>query len=110
MPHVDLKFTSDLNIDATAFLVAVEKVIHGHDSNTGECKGRAYPADEFNHTHCLLEISMLTKSYRDSAYTQDLLAKLKAEMENQIGQKCFLSLGITYTGDSYITTEFVPTA
>jgi hypothetical protein len=108
MPHVDLKFTSDLNIDATAFLVAIETVIHGHDTSTGEVKGRAYPAEIFHHTHCLLEISMLTKSHRDDAYTQDLLSKLQTEMEQQLSQPCLLSLGIEYTDDNYITTAFTP--
>jgi hypothetical protein len=110
MPHVDLKFSSDLNFDATALLRAVEQTIQRHDAGSGECKGRAYPAAHFNHTHCLLELSMLTKPHRDSAFTQSLLADLKAEMERHLNQPCHLSLGIQYSDENYITTKHTPAA
>jgi len=45
MPHAELKYSIDLDLDAEALLRCVEQVILRHDANSGECKGRAYPAD-----------------------------------------------------------------
>lgn len=108
MPHAELKYSSDLNLDAEALLRGVEQVILAHDAGSGQCKGRAYPTDIFNHSHCLLEVSMLTKAHRDTSFTQALLQDLKAEMGKHLKQKCFISLGIQYSDENYITSEHVP--
>tara|TARA_R110002096_G_scaffold414611_1_gene615780 strand:- start:13496 stop:13831 length:336 start_codon:yes stop_codon:yes gene_type:complete len=108
MPHADLKFSNDLNLDAVALLRAIEQIIQQHDAGSGECKGRAHPATHFNHTHCLLDISMLTKPHRDSKFTQSLLNDLKSEMERHLAQPCHLSLGIHYSDDNYITSKHEP--
>jgi hypothetical protein len=102
MPHAELKYSSDLNIDANAILQMIETTIQSHD-NAGACKGRAYPADQFNHTHLLVEISMLTKPHRDKAFTTALIADLEQAIKAQINQSCAFSLMLNYTGDTYIT-------
>ena len=108
MPHAELKYSSDLTLDAEALLKGIERIIHLHDANSGECKGRAYPTDIFHHTHCLLNVSMLTKPHRGAAFTKALLDDLKAEMGKHISQKCYLSLGIDYSDENYITAQHVP--
>ena len=108
MPHAELKYSNDLTFDAKAALLGIERVIQDHDAGSGECKGRAYPARDFHHTHCLLEVSMLTKSHRTPAFTQTLLADLKAELQRHLNVQCFVSLGIKYSDENYITTEHVP--
>lgn len=110
MPHAELKYSSDLNLDAEALLRDVERIILAHDAGSGKCKGRAYPADNFNHSHCLLNVSMLSKTHRDSVFTKALLRDLEAEMSRHLHQICFLSLGIQYSDENYITTEHVPQA
>ena len=47
---------------------AIEHTILAHDSSSGDCKCRSYPAEASNHTHLLIEISMLTKPHRDEAF------------------------------------------
>lgn len=108
MPHAELKFSDNLKLDAISLLRAIEATIQRHDAGSGECKGRAYPAADFHHTHCLLDVSMLTKPHRDDAFTQSLLADLKADMERHLSQPCHLSLGIHYSGENYITTKHTP--
>ncbi len=108
MPHAELKFSSDLNLDTEALLRDVERVILSHDAGSGECKGRAYPTDNFHHSHCLLNVSMLSKTHRNSAFTKALLRDLEAKMGQHLHQRCFLSLGIQYSDENYITTEHVP--
>lgn len=108
VPHAELKYSSDLELDTDALLRGVEQVILRHDAGAGECKGRAYPADNHYHSHCLLNVSMLTKPHRDSAFTKALLLDLEAEMGRHLRHQCFLSLGIQYSDDNYVTTEYVP--
>ena len=108
MPHADLKFSNDLDFDTVSLLRTIEATIQRHDAGSGECKGRAYPAAQFNHTHCLLDVSMLTKPHRDSAFTQSLLAHLRADMEHHLNQPCYLPLRIHYSDENYITTKHTP--
>jgi len=108
MPHAELKFSSDLGIEAEALLRGVEQVILRHDAESGDCKGRAYPAAIHQHNHCLLEVSMLTKPHRDAVFTRALLQDLEAEMKKHLTERCFLSLGIRYSDDNYVTTEHIP--
>ena len=108
MPHAELKYSGDLNLDADAVLREIEAVIQRRDAGAGVCKGRAYPTDRFNHTHCLLTVSMLTKPHRDEAWTAELLAELKAALGVLLEQRCYLSIGIEFTGSSYITAEHLP--
>ena len=46
MPHADIKYSSDLNINAEEILQVIEETILGKDTGAGACKGRAYPADQ----------------------------------------------------------------
>lgn len=108
MPHAELKFSSDLELDATTLLRDIERIILKHDADSGECKGRAYPADSFHHSHCLLSLSMLSKPHRDQAFTKALLGDLETELRRHLHQQCFLSLGIQYLDENYVTTELVP--
>lgn len=84
MPSLDLKYSADLNIDTKKLFKAVEDTVKAHDAGTGACKARAYPAQQFQYTHCYMELALLTKDSRDEAWTQklidDLEELLKAEL------------------------------
>ena len=108
MPHAELKYSSDLDFDAVALLADIERAIQAADAGSGACKGRAYPATEFYRTHCLLNVSMLTKPHRDGAFTKALLSHLETALRSHLTQPCFLSLGIDYTTDAYITLQHDP--
>ena len=56
MPHADLKYSPDLSFDPQAMFAAIEHTILAHDSASGDCKCRIYPAEASNHTHLLIEI------------------------------------------------------
>ncbi len=103
MPHADLKYSANLTVDAPAILAKIEAVIQSHDSGAGECKGRAYPADLFHHTHMLVDIAMLNKPHRDAAFMAPLMADLEAAIKAMIPQKCYFSLGIKLSDDYYVT-------
>lgn len=108
MPHAELKYSSDLTLDAEPLLRAIEQVILQHDPNSGECKGRAYPAEIYHHSHCLLNVSMLSKPHRGTAFTKALLGDLEVQLRSHLNQACFLSLGIQYSDEAYVTTKHTP--
>ena len=103
MPHAELKYSSDLKINAVAILADIEQMILQHDAGSGECKGRAYPTDYFHHSHMILEISMLTKPHRDDAFTAALMEDLEQLVKAHIPQSCYFSLVIAYNKGAYAT-------
>lgn len=108
MPHAELKFSSDLELDAAAILAQIEQTILTHDDGSGACKGRAYPTDIYHHTHVLVTISMLTKAHRDADFTRALLNDLETAIKAHIAQPCYFSLALDYTTDRYVTNEHRP--
>lgn len=108
MPHAELKYSADLQLDARAILAAIETSILTHDPDSGACKGRAYPTDQFHHSHLLVSISMLTKPHRNKAFSTALISDLEAVLKGYLKQGCFFSLSLTFSDDLYITNEFTP--
>ena len=108
MPHADLKYSNDLNLNASTILTSIEMVIQTHDPGSGNCKGRAYPTAEFHHTHLLVEISMLPKAHRDTAFMAALSADLETTIKAYLSQPCSFSLMISFSSENYITNRFEP--
>ena len=108
MPHAELKFSADLNIDAVHVLRVIEERINAHDPGAGACKGRAYPAEVFHQTHLLVEISMLTKPHRDNAFTVKLRDDLEQAIKSCLSQSCAFSMAISFSDAVYITNKFDP--
>ena len=108
MPHAELKYSNDLTLDAPAILASIEAVIQNHDSGSGDCKGRAYPAFEFHHTHVIVEISMLPKAHRDKAFMAALSVDLEEAIKAQLSGPCFFSLMISLSSENYLTNRFEP--
>lgn len=106
MPSLDVKYSSDLNIDTKKFFKAVEEIIKARDEGTGACKARGYPTDQFQHSHCYIELALLTKDIRDAVWTQSLLDTLeellKAELENASnGNQVAYGINITYATPNF---------
>lgn len=107
MPHAEIKYSSDLKIDFEQLFTAIEKVINDHDSSAGVCKGRAYPAKDYLHSHILVTISMLTKSHRTKEFTQKLSEDLEKEIKKYLKQNCYFSFLLEYNPDHYITSQHI---
>ena len=103
MPHADLKYSADIGLDAPAILARIEAVIQSHDAGAGECKGRAFPAEQFHHSHVLVDISMLPKPHRDPDFMHALSADLEQGIKAMIPVRCFFSLNIGFSGAIYTT-------
>jgi len=108
MPHAELKFSTDLEIDAVAILAEIEKIILEHDSGAGACKGRGYPTSHYHHSHVTISVALLTKPHRDEAFSQALLADLENRIKALISAPCEFSLGLTYSTPFYVTNQHRP--
>ncbi|WP_323778352.1 hypothetical protein [Leisingera sp.] len=103
MPHAELKFSSDLEFDAKSILAEIETVILKHSSGAGACKGRAYPAEQFHHSHIAITVALLAKPHRDAAFSRALLADLESLIKARLSQPCKFSLGLSYSPPFYVT-------
>ncbi len=105
MPHAELRYSDDLSLDPGAVLSRIEEVLQAHDAGSGECKGRAYPAAVFHHTHCLVTISLLAKPHRNAAFIAALGADLEQAIKALIPEPCFFTLDISFSSQIYITNR-----
>lgn len=106
MPHAELKYSADLEIDSAALLAGIEAIIQRHDAGSGDCKGRAYPAPVSHHRHMIVEVSLLPKAHRDKAFMDALRQDLAAYLEGEMPRPAWLSLNLSFSGDQY-HTEFL---
>ncbi|MEM7033988.1 MAG: hypothetical protein AAF629_30890 [Chloroflexota bacterium] len=105
MPHCELHFSDNLNLDAKAILAKVEAIINAHDPNAHECKGRAYPAAIYHRPHLKVTVSLLTRPHRDEVFTKALMTDLEVQIKVMVPQSCYFSLLIEYSPTYYITNE-----
>lgn len=103
MPHLDLKYSADISLDADAVLRGVEAIIQRHDAGSGACKGRAYPAPISHHRHLIAEISLLPKSHRDAAFMTALRDELADYLRGHLPSPCAFSLDLRFSGENYLT-------
>lgn len=104
MPHVEIKYSDNLDINVQEIFDCIETKINQIDPLAGDCKSRAYPANNYKHTHVLINITMLKKDYRDDKFTQLLIKSLVDGVKSLIKFKCYFSLNLEYSGGNYITT------
>jgi len=108
MPPAEIKYSADMRIDGAPILRGIEETILSLDAGAGHCKGRAYPADVFQHTHILVEVSLLTKPHRDAAFLARLIERLEAAIKRHLAQPCEFSLKVLFAPPIYITHPFEP--
>ncbi|MEM6373402.1 MAG: hypothetical protein AAF727_11570 [Pseudomonadota bacterium] len=106
MPHCELHFTSDLDIDVPAILHEVEAIILSHDPEAGKTKRRAYPAPQFLHTHFKATLSLLSKPHRDAQFVAGLQRDVVAAISSYLPRPCWMSVDITFSTPHY-HTEFL---
>ena len=108
MPQADLRYSADLEFDAPKLLASVEAVILRHNSGAGACKGRAYPTDEFHHSHVTVSVSLLVKPHRDAAFSTALLDALEQAVSARLPRPCEFSFGLHYSTPFYVTRRLEP--
>lgn len=105
MPHADLKYSADLNIDPRELLSGIEAILQKHDAGSGDCKGRAYPAAISHHRHLIANISLLPKPHRNEAFMSALREDLARYLRAHLPRPCWMSLDVAFSGAHYVTEE-----
>ncbi|NRB16515.1 MAG: hypothetical protein HRU33_02760 [Rhodobacteraceae bacterium] len=108
MPHAEIKYSTDLNIDPRAILATIEAVILEHDDSAGDCKGRGYPTSAYHHSHITISVALLAKPHRDEDYIKALLRKLEARVKVLFSAPCAFSLGLEFLTPFYVTSRHKP--
>lgn len=103
MPHIEIKYSDNLNIDFDKVFDIVEKTINKHDNSAGVCKSRAYPCSQYKYSHMLTRIFLLTKPNRDEIFTQNLGKEIEKEIKNHLNESLYFSLSIEYSSSYYLT-------
>tara|TARA_B110000093_G_scaffold129644_1_gene138554 strand:- start:227 stop:532 length:306 start_codon:yes stop_codon:yes gene_type:complete len=86
------KILAQLAIEPQKVFAAIEDTINAHDSDAGYSKCRSYPAKNSNHTHLLIEVSMLTKPHRNHDFTIALRDAIETAVKVHLHQRCYFSL------------------
>ena len=103
MPHVEIKYSDNLDIDINKVFDVIEQIINENDMSAGVCKSRAYPCLEYKYSHILLTVSLLTKPHRDKIFTQKLSEEIEKEVKKHLSQSLYFSLNIEYSLSYYTT-------
>lgn len=103
MPHVEIKYSDNLNIDTNKVFDVVEEIINKNDMSAGECKSRAYPCSQYKYSHILITVSLLTKPHRDEIFTQKLSGEIEEAIKTHLKQSLYFSLNIEYNLAYYTT-------
>ncbi|WP_299574585.1 hypothetical protein [uncultured Shewanella sp.] len=103
MPHVEIKYSDNLQFSVTSMFDEIEEIINHKDASAGVCKSRAYPCSKYKHTHILVTVSLLTKPHRDEQFTRELSAELEQAIKHHLKQSVYFSLKIEYSGAYYTT-------
>jgi len=104
MPHVEIKYSDNLDIDTKQIFDDIEGVINKKDSGAGECKSRAYPCSDYKYTHIIVSVSLLTKPHRDKEFTLNLSSELEQTIKLHLKKSAYFSLNIEYS-QAYYTTN-----
>ncbi len=105
MPHVEIKYSADIEIDVRSLFNQIESAINKLDPSAGVCKSRAYPAVSYKHSHVMIDIWLLPKPHRNHIFTQSLLKKLRDCINEQVANRCYISVQLYYRDDNYATIE-----
>jgi len=103
VPHVEIKYSDNVDIDTNEVFDIVERIINEKDISAGECKSRAYPCSQYKYSHILVTVSLLSKPHRDKVFTHHLSVELEKAIKAQLKQSLYFSLNIEYSLQYYTT-------
>lgn len=105
MPHLEIKYSADIELDVKSLFDQIESTINELDSSAGACKSRAYPAKSYKHSHVMIEVWFLPKPHRNHEFTRILLKELTNCVKTRIINHCYVSVQLYYRDANYVTIE-----
>ena len=108
MPHTDIKYTSDLEIDIKALMLSIESIILDLDPTAGVCKSRAIKIDEYHHSHINIELRMYATKERDIELINELTTKVDQKTKSLMRSAAHVTVKLDFTPLPYLTGFFDP--
>ena len=105
MPHLEIKYSNDIELNIDSLFDVIEATINKLDSSAGACKSRAYSTKNYKHSHFMVDIWLLPKPHRDQKFNQRLLEALQKVIKSQVSENCYVSLQLYYRDANYLTIE-----
>ena len=108
MPHADIKYTSDIQIDLKTLMSDIEEIILGLDPTSGACKGRALKVDEYHHSHLNIEIRLFATKHRDYALLNELINRVDSRAKSLLKKAAHVTVKLEFTPLTYLTGFYDP--
>jgi hypothetical protein len=109
MPHVDIKYTSDIQIDLQTLMSDIEEIILDLDPTSGACKGRAQGIDEYHHSHINIEVRMFATKHRDIGLLNELINRIDRRAKSALKKGAHVTVKLDFTPVTYLTGFYDPT-
>ncbi len=107
MPHADIKYTSDIQIDVKTLMSDIEEIILDLDPTSGACKGRALKVDEYHHSHINIEIRLFATKHRDSTLLNELMDRVESRAKSLLKKAAHVTVKLEFTPLTYLTAFMI---
>lgn len=108
MPHADIKYTSDIELDFKSLLLDIEEIILDLDPTSGACKGRALNVDEYHHSHINIEIRLFATKHRDINLLNELTIRFDNKAKSRLQKAAHVTVKLEFTPLTYLTGFYDP--
>jgi hypothetical protein len=108
MPHADIKYTCDIQIDLKTLMSDIEKIILDLDPTAGACKGRAIKVDEYHHSHINIEIRMFATKHRNIDLLNELIKRIDSSAKSLLRKAAHVTVKLEFTPLPYVTGFYDP--
>ena len=108
MPHTDIKYTADLDIDIKTLMLSIERIILDLDPTSGVCKSRAIKIDEYYHSHINIELRMYATKERDMVLVNQLITRVDQQTKSLMKSAAHVTVKLDFTPLPYLTGYFDP--
>ena len=103
MPHADIKYTSDIQIDLKTLMSDIEEIILDLDPTSGACKARALKVDEYHHSHINIEIRLFATKHRDIDLLNELISRVDSRAKSLLKKAAHVTVKSKFTPHKYLT-------
>ena len=108
MPHADIKYTADIQIDLKTLMSDIEEIILDLDPTSGACKGRALKVDEYHHSHTNIEIRLFAAKNRDIDLLHELINRFNSRTKSFLKKAAHVTVKLEFTPLTYLTGFYDP--
>ena len=108
MPHADIKYTADIQIDLKTLMSDIEEIILDLDPTSGACKGRALKVDEYHHSHINIEIRLFATKNRDIDLLNELINRVDSRAKALLKKAAHVTVKLNFPPITYLTGFYDP--